>query len=121
MDVRLYAVLRIPHRRRVALPRGLGSEVIRIITCGGVSAAVADISRPVEASPRNLFAFARIVRELAGLSDAILPARFGATADSVATLRSAIVSQAPALTAALECVAGRVQMTVRFPKQTTSK
>jgi hypothetical protein len=121
MSVRLYAVLRMPHRRRVVLPAGLHGEALRIINCGGVSAAVADVSVPVEASAANLFAFDRVLWDLANVSDGILPARFGAVAQNAAALTSAVASQAPDFAAALERVAGRVQMTVRIPESTSGK
>jgi hypothetical protein len=81
----------------------------------GCMLAVADVRGVVEPAVENLLEFDRVVRELAGISEAILPARFGAVSQTAAALREEIAGRADALSAALDHVAGRVQMTVRIP------
>ena len=115
MSVRLYAVLRFRPGTRVSLPPGLQGERLRILKGRGYSAAVAVVSRAIEASVENFVAFDRVVCLLADQSAAILPARFGALAQSAATLKSEMAERSGALTSALDHVEGRVQMTVRIP------
>jgi hypothetical protein len=115
MSVRLYAVLRLRPRAKPALPAGLRGERLRILKCPGFSIAVAGVRAALETTPDNLLAFDRVIRLLAARSDAILPARFGAVAGDVTTLKAEIADRAGALAAALDQVAGRVQMTLRLP------
>jgi hypothetical protein len=77
--------------------------------------AVAETRAALDPAVENLLEFDRVIRSLAGLSEAILPARFGTVSPSAAALKSEIAERAGALTTALDNVAGRVQMTVRIP------
>ena len=117
MTVRLYAVLRLRPRPRPALPRGLHGEHLTIVKHAGCSMAVAEAPAPLDPAVENLLEFDRVIRALAGLSEAILPARFGTLSPSALALKSEIAERAGALTAALDNVAGRVQMTVRIPAE----
>ena len=115
MPVRLYAVLRLRPRKRGLLPAGVKGERLTILSCAGCSVAVADTLGPLEPAVDNLLEFDRVIRALEDLSDAILPARFGAVSQSRAALKSEIAGSAGALAEALDNVAGRVQMNVRIP------
>jgi hypothetical protein len=115
MSVRLYAVLRLRPHPRVVLPRGLGGERLRVLNYDGLSAAVAVECTASEPSPDALLQFDGVIRSLAVVSDAILPARFGVIVENLRTLRSELLERAGALLPALNQVAGRVQMTVRLP------
>jgi hypothetical protein len=121
MGVRLYAVLRLLQPSRAALPPGLSGERLRILNCGGLSAAVANSRGAIEPSAENLLEFDRSVRALADISEAILPARFGMLAPSEARLKSELADDRRNLSAALELVSGRVQMTLRLPPHEISR
>src|SRR6266566_2289166 len=107
MTVRLYAVLRLLQPLRAVLPPGLSGERLRIVNCGGVSAAVANSRAPIEPSAENLLEFDRSIRALADISEAILPARFGMLAQSEARLKTELADDRRNLSAALELVSGR--------------
>jgi hypothetical protein len=115
MTVRLYAVLRLRPRSRRGPPPGLHGERLRILKCPEFSVVVADVRAALQPTVDNLLEFDRIIRALANVSDAILPARFGAVAGDMKTLKSEIADRERALTSALADVEGRVQMTVRVP------
>jgi hypothetical protein len=114
MPVRLYAVLRLRPRARPTLPRGLQGERLKILKHAGYSLAVADTRAVLEPAVDNLLEFDRVIRALAALSEAILPARFGSVSPSAASLKSEIAERAAALATALDNVTGRVQMKIRL-------
>jgi hypothetical protein len=115
MPLRLYAVLRLRGRVRPKLPRGLRGERLKIVKYAGCAVAVADTRAVLDPELDNLLEFDRVICELAALSEAILPARFGTVSASSESLRSEIAERAGALEAALDNVTGRVQMTARLP------
>jgi hypothetical protein len=115
MAVRFYAVLRLRPRAGALLPGGVQGEKLRLLKCPGCSAAVADVRVALEPAVANLLEFDRVIRGLAAVSEAILPARFGAVSETVAMLKADIAERAGVLNAALDNVSGRVQMTLRFP------
>jgi hypothetical protein len=115
MTVRLYAVLRRRPRSKVRFPQGLHGETLRLVKCAGYSLAVAETQATLEPSLDHLLTFDRVIRALADLSVAILPARFGEVSETMAMLKSGIAERAAALVSALDDVAGCVQMTLRMP------
>jgi hypothetical protein len=115
MAVRLYAVLRFRRGSRGHLPSGLQGEPVRILKLHGMSLAVGESPGTLSPSAENLIAFDRVVRSLAHVSEAILPARFDVVAENIAAMKADAANHAEALSAALDQVAGCVQMTVRLP------
>jgi hypothetical protein len=120
MSVRLYAVLRLRPRAGASLPVGMQGERLRIVKSAGCALAVADARAMLEPAVENLLEFDGVIRALAELSEAILPARFGAVSATVASLKAEMAERAGDLSAALDSVAGRVQMTVRIPAGPTA-
>jgi hypothetical protein len=91
---------------------GLGGEPLRLVPCGDVVAVVGDVERRPSLDPDAMRGHDAVVQRLAGLVEAILPARFGATSGE-AELAQAVAARAPALRDALALVRGREQMTLR--------
>lgn len=93
---------------------GLAGEPIEVVPLGGSILALAGV---VPARPRlsrdSLAAHDAVVRRLAALLPALLPARFGETAPDVEALRQRLAPRAADLSAALALVEGSVQMTLR--------
>jgi hypothetical protein len=115
MSVRLYAVLRLRRRAPSSLPQGLHGERLRLVKGAGYSLVVADTPESAEPVAENLLEFDRVIRGLASISAAILPAQFGAMSQTVEALRAEIGDRAEAFSAALDQVTGRVQMNIRIP------
>jgi hypothetical protein len=95
---------------------GVGSAPVRAVTAGEVSAWVSDAG--------DGLAWQRATDELVRVHDAViraamvhetpLPARFGQTFPDDSALRSALEERSEAIRAALDRVAGAVEMTVRM-------
>jgi hypothetical protein len=107
----LYALLGAPPPR--GRWQGLCGEPLRFLRVAGVVLATGPMSRAPAPSPRALRRHDAVVRRLARVVPAVLPARFGALVSDDA-LADLIAPQAPALRRALALVAGREQMTLRF-------
>lgn len=114
--LRLYAVVRLK-RRPARLPPGVERERLRVVRAGSASIVVGDARKALGPTPANLLGFDRVIRRIAAASDAILPARFGVLADSVAALKQEVVDRA--FEQALDEVTGRVQMTLHAPARPT--
>ena len=92
---------------------GLAGEPLQIIGYEGIVAATGDMRAAPTATPDTLRGHDAVVRRLATLADAILPARFGMLATDDGDLRERLARTAGALREALARVAGREQMILR--------
>ena len=108
--VYLYALL--GERPPAPLGEGLAGEPLRLVAAGDVLAVVGDVPDGPAVDQDAMRAHDAVVRRVAALVDAILPARFGGTSDEAA-LADAVASRAPALRRTLALVSGREQMTLR--------
>jgi hypothetical protein len=92
---------------------GLAGEPLEVMRAGAVSAVIGRVAGPPDVTGSSLRAHDAVVRRLADLSRALLPARFGSLAADDDTLRAALAERAAAYAASLERVRDREQMTVR--------
>jgi hypothetical protein len=92
---------------------GVCAEPLRIVSTGGLVALVGDVAEPPEATAITLRAQDAVLRRLATVLDAVLPARFGTIVADDAALADALAPRQPQITRALGRVAGCEQMTVR--------
>jgi hypothetical protein len=107
----LYAVLdTIP---RTALGEGLAGEPVRAVRCADVVLAVGAMTETPAVSPEALRRHDAVVRRLADAVDAVLPARFGASAPDERSLCERLERTATGLREALAQVSGREQMILR--------
>jgi hypothetical protein len=95
------------------LGEGIGGEPLRLVPSGGISAVTGDLAAIPQPSPDTLKRQDAVVRRLAGLFTALLPARFGESAADEAALAAKLVPRERELAAALKLVRGCVQMTLR--------
>jgi hypothetical protein len=107
----LYAVLASPPA--AALGAGVLGEPLRLVDCGGVFAAVGAVDAAPPLAPDALRGHDAVVRRLADLADALLPARFGALASDDAHLCEQLTRIGASYREALARVAGREQMILR--------
>lgn len=107
----LYAVTPGPEAPPLA-PRGLAGEPLRALGCGDLFAVVGEPGE-VAVDAAALAGHDRTVRALAASAAALLPARFGQRFDGEDEVRALVARRADELAAALERVAGCVQMTLR--------
>ena len=111
MPLCVYAIVgRRPSRRtftRANFPR------MRLVTAGPVSAVVADCDAKTPLTARALRAHDAVVRKVARVAPAILPARFGTIVESEASVVGLIERWSADLCEALALVDGREQMTLR--------
>lgn len=112
MAVRLYAVARVKAGTKT-LPSGMKRERLELLNLGFGSAVFANARIPLAATSQNLLEYHRVIAALADISTAILPARFGMTANSAAQFRTELHNRRAVLQRALDVVEGRVQMTLR--------
>jgi hypothetical protein len=92
----------------------MADEPLRLLGCGdGLLAAVGEIPAAPAIAPETLRAHDAVVRRLAGIADAVLPARFGMLARDEAALRARLAPAARGLGEALARVAGQEQMILR--------
>ena len=89
-----------------------GNRQIEFIEVAGIHAAVERVTASPSISEDALRAQHDIVMKIAAKVESILPARFGALVDRQ-ELESLVTMRLASITEALECVSGRVQMTVR--------
>ncbi len=95
------------------LGAGLAGEPLRAVPVGGLLALVGKAAAPPALSAQTLAGQDATVRRLADLLPALLPVRFGEHAAGEADLAERLAPRAAELSAALERVAGCVQMTLR--------
>jgi hypothetical protein len=95
------------------LGEGLAGEPLRQIRCGGFAAVVGDLLRKPEPDRDTLQAQDTVVRRLAEIFTALLPARFGESFADEAVLIDRIAGRASGIAESLALVRGCVQMTLR--------
>jgi Gas vesicle synthesis protein GvpL/GvpF len=95
------------------LGEGLAGEPLRLVRCGGFAAVVGDLPRKPEPARDSLQAQDAVVRRLAEIFAALLPARFGESFADETVLVDRIAGQASGITQSLALVRGCVQMTLR--------
>ncbi len=95
------------------LGEGLAGEPLRQVRCGSFAAVVGTLPRKPEPDRDALQAQDAVVRRLAELFPALLPARFGEAFADEAVLRDRIASQTSGIAESLALVRGCVQMTLR--------
>ncbi|HMH50379.1 MAG TPA: GvpL/GvpF family gas vesicle protein [Candidatus Acidoferrum sp.] len=105
----LYAVVK--HRPVTPLGPGLAGEPLSLVAVADVVAVVGEMADAPAATPDTLRGHDEVVRRLAGISDAILPARFGTVQEATA-LAEWLTDAAEGLGEALDLVTGREQMTL---------
>lgn len=111
MTVYLYALVEgVPSR---LLGEGIAGEQLRLVRCGAFSAVVGEPAERPWPARANLHAQDAVVRRLAEIFPALLPARFGESFADEAVLRDRIAGQAFGITESLALVRGCVQMTIR--------
>jgi hypothetical protein len=91
---------------------GLAGEPLRIVGCEGIFAVAGEMREAPTATPETLRGHDAVVRRLATVADAILPARFGMLATDDAELCERL-ARTGSLREALARVAGREQMILR--------
>jgi hypothetical protein len=95
------------------LGEGLAGEPLRLVRSGGSSAVVGDLDEPPRPDRDILQAQDAVVRRLAEIFPALLPARFGEAFADEAVLGDRIAGQASGIAESLALVRGCVQMTLR--------
>jgi hypothetical protein len=109
----LYAVLHAD----VSLPAdlvGLEGADVRAVSAGRLAGAVSEhAGEPPRPSEEAILRHAHVVERLMGAARAVLPARFGDGFRDEDALRSRLQGRAEELIAALEGVAGRVELSLR--------
>lgn len=101
---------------REGLGRGLAGEDLRLAGDGpaALSAIAGEIEEPPRPEPASLAAHDAVVRRLAELAPALLPARFGQWLPDERALTDWLAAHARELAEGLSQVAGCVQMTLRI-------
>ena len=95
------------------LGTGMAGEPLRLVACDGLFAAAGEMAVVPALTPEALRGHDGVVRRLATLTDAVLPARFGALAADDGDLCDRISRAPGAVREALARVAGREQMILR--------
>jgi hypothetical protein len=91
----------------------MSGEALRVVSCGKLLAVVGDLSASPAVTSTTLREHDRTIRRMSGITDAVLPLRFGSMVDGEIELARRLEPAEAALEAALVRVAGREQMTVR--------
>jgi hypothetical protein len=116
--VYLYALLGAAPACEAGL--GVCAERLRVVALPGLVALVGDVVEPPVATAVTLRAQDAVLRRLAAVVDAVLPARFGTLVADDAALAESLASRGPQLARALGRVSGCEQMTVRLWGEVTS-
>jgi len=95
------------------LGEGMAGEPLRLVRCTDVFAAAGEMNAAPALGPASLRRHDAVVRRLADVADALLPARFGALAGDDAELCERLTRAGDGLRHALARVAGREQMILR--------
>jgi len=107
----VYGLLR--QQPGATLGSGVSGEPVVIARCRPLLAAVGEMADVPPPGAASLQRHDAVVRRLARLVDAVLPARYGSAVADEAALCRAISAPAAELVEALALVAGREQMTLR--------
>jgi gas vesicle protein GvpL/GvpF len=116
MTLHLYAVT----AGSAGLPQvtGIAGGAVRSVAIGDVSAVVGDVGEgPVAPTEAAVLEHARVVEELMGTSDALLPARFGHGFADEGELAGAIAARERELAAALQQVRACVELGLRVVRR----
>jgi hypothetical protein len=111
MSVYLYAVIGAAPVSDCGV--GVCAERLRLVTLGDLVAVVGDVSMTPEPTAMTLRVQDGVLRRLAAMVDAVLPARFGTLVTDDAALTDELSRRRPQLAHALGRVAGCEQMTLR--------
>lgn len=112
MPLRVYAIVgRRPGRRALA---GITRPRIRLVTAGAVSAVVSESRGVIPLSARALRGHDALVRRVAHVAPAILPARFGIVVETESSVLGLLERSSKELLEALALVEHREQMTLRL-------
>jgi hypothetical protein len=111
--VSLYVYALVAKAPSERLGSGMSGEALRVVSCGKLLAVVGDLSAPPPVTSTTLREHDRTIRRMSGITDAVLPLRFGSMVDGEIELARRLEPAEAALEAALVRVAGREQMTVR--------
>lgn len=95
------------------LGAGMKRERLRVVSFRKLAMIVGDLPASPAMTPEHLRTHDAVVKRLAALCGALLPARFGTVSSDEAALRSQLRSRSRELSAALALVGGCVQMTLR--------
>ncbi len=111
MTVYLYAL--VDGEPSGPLGEGFADEPLRLVRCGGFAAVVGDLDQKPQPDRDILQAQDAVVRRLAEIFTALLPARFGESFADETVLIDRIVNRASGISESLALVRGCVQMTLR--------
>lgn len=109
----LYVYALVDEEPAASLGAGIAGEPLRLVRRGGIAAVVGELDSTPRLEREALLRQDAVVRRLADLFDALLPARFGEAFADEAALAEGIAARAADLAAALVLVRGCVQMTLR--------
>jgi hypothetical protein len=110
----LYVYALVPAGLDGLLGAGLSGEALQFLPLGPLAAVAGPMDSPPSIAPATLRAHDDVVRNLARVSDAILPFRFGAMVYDANELAEGLAPRLGALGEALERTRGRDQMTLRL-------
>ncbi len=113
MSSLLYLYALVDEEPADPLPQGIAGEPLRLIPHGGIAAVVGEVGSRPRPEREALQRQDAVVRRLADLFGALLPARFGEAFADEAALAERLSPRAGDLAAALVLVRGCVQMTLR--------
>lgn len=113
MSPLLYLYALVDEETTGSLGEGIAGEPLRRVRRGGIAAVVGELGGRPRPEPGTLQRQDAVVRRLADIFGAILPARFGEAFADEAALMERLSPRAEELAAALSLVRGCVQMTLR--------
>lgn len=111
MTVWIYALARAAPP---SLPRGLAGEPLRAVAVGPLFALVGEVQEVPSIEASTVRAHDAMVRAVADATDAVLPVQFGAALDDESEVAARLAPMSAQLLAALDQVAGCVQMIARL-------
>ena len=109
MTVLLYGVA--PASAHAPTGDGLGDRPLRVVGHDGLHAVINDVDQPPSPHTDNLWAYERVIERLMQ-TDAVLPARFGTTAEDDDDVLALLIARHAQLTDILHQVRGAVEFAV---------